>query len=40
MPLDKNALIRCQALDRCFSNTARKFYITDLLEYCNRTLIE
>jgi predicted DNA-binding transcriptional regulator YafY len=38
MPRTKNALIRYQALDRCFSNPARKFYIDDLLEYCNTAL--
>jgi predicted DNA-binding transcriptional regulator YafY len=39
MPHTKNALIRYQALDNCFSNTARKFYIADLLNYCNSALI-
>ena len=40
MPPNKNALIRYQALDRCFSNTARKFYVVDLLEYCNNALAD
>ena len=38
MPNTKNALIRYQALDNCFSNTGRKFYIADLLECCNKAL--
>lgn len=40
MPITKNAFIRYQALDRCFSNTARKFYVVDLLEYCNNALAD
>ena len=39
MPHTKNALIRYQTLDNCFSNTGRKFYITDLLNDCNAALL-
>lgn len=31
-------MIRYQALDRCFSNWARNFYIEDLIEACNKAL--
>ena len=31
MPVNKHALIRYHALDKCFSNFARRFYIEDLI---------
>lgn len=40
MSITKNALIRYHALDRCFSNFNRKFSNMDLLEVCNKSLIE
>ena len=40
MPNNKNAIIRYQALDVCFRNTGRKYFINDLLEACNRRLTE
>jgi len=40
MPVNKNALIRYQALDRCFSNPGRNFDINALLEYVNEALFE
>jgi len=40
MPINKNAYIRYQVLDRCFSNIGRKFYWQDLLEEVNKTLID
>ena len=40
MPINKNAYIRYQVLDRCFSNIGRKFYWQDLLEKINETLID
>lgn len=40
MPINKNALIRYQALDRCFRNTGKMFFWEDLLEECNKTLID
>ena len=33
-------MIRYQALDRCFSNWARNFYIQDLIEACNKALYD
>lgn len=38
MAINKNALLRYQTLDNCFSNLGRKFYLADLLESCNRAL--
>lgn len=38
MPIDKNKLIRFQALDRCFSDQSRKYYIEDLIRECNQAL--
>lgn len=35
MPTNKNALIRYQALDRCFQNPGRKYFIEDLVEACS-----
>ena len=40
MPINKNAYIRYQTLDRCFSNFGRKFFAQDLLEEVNRSLFE
>ena len=40
MPTNKHATIRFHALDRCFSNFGRKFYIEDLIEACNDALYE
>lgn len=38
MPVNKHALIRYHALDKCFSNSARRFYIKDLIIACNQAL--
>lgn len=40
MAITKNAIIRYQALDRCFRNPGRRFYIDDLLEICNEAITE
>lgn len=40
MAITKNAFIRYQALDRCFRNPGRNFYIDDLLEVCNEAITE
>ena len=40
MPTNKHATIRYHALDRCFSNFGRRFYIEDLIEACNEALYE
>jgi predicted DNA-binding transcriptional regulator YafY len=38
MSINKNAYIRYQTLDKCFSNTYRAYYIEDLLEQVNNAL--
>jgi hypothetical protein len=40
MATNKNALIRYQVLDRCFSNPGRMFFWEDLLKECNQALID
>ena len=40
MPVNKNALIRYQALDKCFKNKHRKYFIEDLLEACNQAIYD
>ncbi len=34
MATNKHATIRYQALDKCFSNFGRKFFIEDLIDAC------
>ena len=38
MPATKQEIIRHYALDRCFRNRTRRYYIEDLLEECNKDL--
>ena len=38
MPVNKHALIRYRALDKCFSNFSRRYYIEDLIQACNEAL--
>ena len=38
MPITKQKHIRHYALDRCFRNRAKRYYIEDLLEACNKAL--
>jgi predicted DNA-binding transcriptional regulator YafY len=38
MPINKSALVRYQALDRCFSDPHRKYYIHDLIDACQEAL--
>ena len=40
MPINKNAVLRYNVLDKCFSNFGRKFYFEDLLEKVNEALSE
>jgi len=40
MPINKNAYIRYQVLDRCFRNHGRMYFWEDLLEECNKALME
>lgn len=40
MATNKNATVRYQALDRCFRNPGRKYYIQDLIDVCNEALLD
>lgn len=40
MAINKNALIRYQTLDKCFRNIGRMYFWEDLLEECNKALLE
>lgn len=40
MAIAKNPLIRYKILDQCFRNPWKKYFITDLIEECNRVLHE
>lgn len=40
MATNKHAIIRYQALDKCFSNFGRRFYIDDLIEACNDAIYD
>ena len=40
MSVNKNAILRYQVLDRCFRNTGRMYFWEDLLEECNKALID
>lgn len=40
MSINKNAYLRYQVLDKCFSNRYRKFFIEDLLDEVNKALEE
>ncbi|MDD4819904.1 MAG: WYL domain-containing protein, partial [Flavobacteriales bacterium] len=40
MATNKHAVIRYQALDKCFGNFGRRFYIDDLIEACNDAIYE
>ena len=40
MPINKNAFVRYQALDKCFRNSGRRYFVDDLLAACNHALSE
>lgn len=40
MSINKNAIIRYQVLDRCFRNTGRMYFWEDLLDECNKALLD
>jgi len=40
MPQNKNAVIRYQALDRCFSDFRHRYYMDDLIDACAEALME
>lgn len=39
MPINKNANIRYRALDRCFRDTRKEYYIDDLIKACEEALV-
>lgn len=40
MATNKNALVRYKVLDNCFRNSGKKYFISDLIDACNSTLLE
>ncbi len=40
MATNKNAALRYRALDKCFSNPYKRFFINDLIEHCSAVLSE
>ncbi|MGY6647342.1 helix-turn-helix transcriptional regulator [Wenyingzhuangia sp. IMCC45574] len=40
MATNKNAIIRYQALDKCFRNTGKRYAMKDLIEACNQALYD
>ena len=40
MPINKNALLRYQILDRCFSDRHRRYEIEDLVDKVNDALFD
>lgn len=40
MATNKNALVRYKVLDSCFRNPGKRFFIDDLIEVCERVLLE
>lgn len=40
MATNKHATIRYNALDKCFNNRGRKYYMEDLIEACNQAIYE
>ncbi len=40
MATNKNALIRYKILDQCFRNPGRGYYLNDLIEACNKVLLD
>ncbi len=40
MPVNKNALIRYNVLDKCFRNTGRRYSIDDLVDECSKVLLD
>ena len=40
MATNKNDVIRYQVLNQCYRNPGRKYFIEDLIEYCNEALAD
>lgn len=38
MPTNKHQILRYQTLDRCFRNTARRYFIDDLIDACQQAI--
>lgn len=40
MATNKHAIIRYQALDKCFRNIGKRYFMDDLIEACNQAIYE
>ena len=40
MPINKNAVIRYNVLDKCLSNPGRRYFFDDLMEKVNDALLD
>jgi predicted DNA-binding transcriptional regulator YafY len=40
MSTNKNAILRYQTLDKCFRNPGKRYFINDLIEFCNEALFD
>ncbi len=40
MATNKHAIIRYQALDKCFRNTGKRYFIEDLIDACNKAIYD
>ena len=40
MPTNKNAFMRYKILDNCFRNPGKRYFINDLIEECEKTLLD
>jgi len=40
MATNKNAIIRYQALNKCFRNPGRKYFLDDLIDACNEAMLD
>ena len=38
MPIKNHQIIRYQALDRCFRNSGRRYFIDDLIDACQQVI--
>ena len=40
MATNKHAIIRYQALDKCFRNIGKRYFMDDLIDACNQAIYE
>lgn len=40
MATNKHAIIRYQALDKCFRNIGKRYFMTDLIDACNQAIYD